>query len=300
MKGIKKWLLFALFFLFFCGFTGLLVYPLISQINASQEAEQSQVEYIEFVTESRDDTEFDEILDAAQRYNEVLCGTGTQSDTALLEAYSSLLDPIGNGTMGYIEIPVIDVVQPIRHGETPENMNDGVIHIYGTSLPVGGESTHTVLSGHTGMPGNKMFSDLTLLQIGDKFYLDILGQRLIYQVDAINVVDPYDTSLLQIVDGKDYCTLYTCTPYGVNSHRLLVRGERVGTEPLKKEEQTTRNDGESESTQPTEQEERRNVDSVWEREYKKAVVLGLAISIVAAIVSFVFCKVRKKLLERRR
>jgi sortase A len=130
-------------------------------------------------------------------------------------------------TMGYITIPKIDVKLPIYHGTSQDVLEKGVGHLEGSSMPVGGEGTHCVLTGHTGMQNAKLFTDLTELEEGDTFYLHILGRVLAYQVDRITVVEPNELDDLKRVDGEDYCTLVTCTPYGVNSHRLLVRGKRI-------------------------------------------------------------------------
>ena len=144
------------------------------------------------------------------------------------EGYEDILD-FGNGVMGAVEIPGIQVNLPIYHGISEEVLAKGVGHMPGSALPIGGEGNHTVLTGHTGLPSAKLFTDLTKVKEGDLFYLRVLGETLIYRVDQVKVVLPTDGSDLEPQAGKDYCTLLTCTPYGVNSHRLLVRGER--TEP---------------------------------------------------------------------
>lgn len=133
----------------------------------------------------------------------------------------------GSGVMGYVEIPGIDVSLPIYHGTSEEVLQVAVGHIEGSSLPVGGESTHCVISGHRGLPSARLFTDLDQLAEGDIFTLRVLDETLTYEVDQIHVVEPDDITLLEIVEGEDLCTLVTCTPYGVNSHRLLVRGHRV-------------------------------------------------------------------------
>lgn len=141
--------------------------------------------------------------------------------------YSNLLNPLGNSIMGYIAIKAIGVKLPIYHGTDDAILQVGVGHVEGSSLPVGGASSHCILSGHSGLPSTKLFTNLNKLKQGDIFKLTILDQVLIYQVDKITVVEPTDTKDLKIVDGRDYCTLVTCTPYGINSHRLLVRGVRI-------------------------------------------------------------------------
>ncbi len=193
--------------------------------------------------------------------------------------YAHQLNITGSGIMGYVEIPSIAVTLPIYHGTADATLEKGVGHLLGSSLPVGGLGTHAVLTGHSGMASQKMFSDLEQLKTGDVFYLDVLGERLAYQVDDIHVVQPYDTSLLEIVPGEDYCTLVTCTPYGVNTHRLLVRGSRIpweGTE--EKVDETVK-------AEPHE--------STWEREYLKGICIAIGIVVVVGIVALAVWLVRR-------
>jgi sortase A len=169
------------------------------------------------------------MLAEAEAYNEKLSGLTTpieMSDEAL-EEYNKLLDVTGTGIMGYIEIDKIDCKLPIYHTADDEVMQLGAGHLEGTSLPVGGESTHSVICGHRGLPSSKLFTDLDQMEVGDNFVIHILNETLTYEVDQILVVDPDDTSALGIEEGKDLVTLFTCTPYGINTHRLLVRGHRV-------------------------------------------------------------------------
>ncbi len=168
--------------------------------------------------------------------------------------YDSLLNLGGNGIMGYIEIPCIQVNLPIYHGTDTETLERGVGHLLGSSLPVGGSGTHAVLSGHSGMAGQKMFTDLLQMKTGDIFYLHVLGETLAYEVDSLNTVLPHDTSLLGITGGSDLCTLITCTPIAVNSHRLLVTGHRIPFEAAK------------EMVEEAQQEDT-EVESTWEQEY---------------------------------
>lgn len=144
-----------------------------------------------------------------------------------LDEYYKALSVGGQNMMGYIKIPKISISIPIYHDATEAQLQKGIGHLKGTSMPIGGKGTHCVLSGHTGIPGNQLFTDLDKLEIGDKFYLHVLDEVLAYRVDEINVVEPDDVSKLQIDPDEDYCTLLTCTPYGINSHRLLVRGVRT-------------------------------------------------------------------------
>lgn len=169
------------------------------------------------------------ILDAASQYNARLAQTGMkwQMSAADEKEYESLLNADGSGIMGYINIPKIDVELPIYHGTDDAVLQTSIGHLSGTSLPVGGPSTHCVLSGHRGLPSAKLFTDLDQMKEGDTFTLTILNETLTYQVDQIRIVEPTDLSDLQIVDGQDLCTLVTCTPYGINTHRLLVRGHRI-------------------------------------------------------------------------
>lgn len=139
----------------------------------------------------------------------------------------SLLNSNGDGVMGYIQIPRIDVKLPIYHTTSEKVLQKGVGHLQGTSLPIGGKSTHAALSGHRGLPSSNLFTDLDLLEIGDIFYMEVLGNTSAYKIDQIKIVLPTETKDLEIVDGKDYVTLITCTPYSVNTHRLLVRGIRI-------------------------------------------------------------------------
>lgn len=188
--------------------------------------------------------------------------------------YDRLLNITGNGIMGYVEIPVISVNLPIYHGTGTDSLERGVGHLLGSSLPVGGESTHAVLTGHSGMATCKMFTDLEQLKEGDVFYLHTLGETLAYQVTELNTVLPHETELLAVVPGEDYCTLVTCVPYAVNSHRLLVRGERIPYEEAEElvEEITI-------EELPT---------SHWEEKYLEGIFYGIgAASVVsAAIIAF--------------
>ena len=154
--------------------------------------------------------------------------------TALTEDYNSALNASGDGVMGYIDIDKIQVKLPIYHGVSDGVLSHAVGHIEGSSLPVGGESTHCVLSAHRGLPSAKLFTDLDKLEIGDTFRITVLDRAMIYEVDQIKTVLPTDVGDLLITEGADYCTLITCTPYGINTHRLLIRGHRVSSEDLRK------------------------------------------------------------------
>ena len=212
---------------------GLTLYPVISNYANQKYASQIHTAYQE-VMEQIDDSALREAKEQAEIYNHSLIPGASTQDAysqeglkAASQDYNSQLDVAGNGIMGYVEIPKISVNLPIYHGTENDSLERGIGHLLGSSLPVGGESTHTILSGHSGMASQKMFTDLEQLTAGDVFYLHVLNETLAYQVVELNTVLPYDTSLLGIVPGEDLCTLVTCTPYGVNTHRLLVRGSRI-------------------------------------------------------------------------
>jgi sortase A len=150
-------------------------------------------------------------------------------DYTEVPGYYDTLSVMDNGMIGYLEIDRISVELPIYHGTSDAVLNKGVGHLEGSSLPVGGENTHCVMSAHRGLPSSKLFTDLDRMEIGDTFRIVVLDQILTYQVDFIKIIEPTDVEDLQIIDGGDYCTLFTCTPYGINTHRLLVRGVRIET-----------------------------------------------------------------------
>lgn len=206
----------------------LLLYPTVSDWWNSLHQTRAISSYIEAVADIDNET-YAEIWSQAEAYNEALAQTGvnwTMSDEEL-EEYEGLLSVSSSGVMGYLEIPSIDVYLPIYHGTSSAVLQTGVGHLEGTSLPVGGPSTHTVISGHRGLPSAKLLTDLDKLELGDTFVLHVLDETLTYEVDQILIVEPDDLSALTIEEGQDYCTLVTCTPYGINTHRLLVRGHRV-------------------------------------------------------------------------
>ena len=210
---------------------GIILYPLIANYLSEKNRSLIETQYTEAI-EQMDTTELDAARAAARTYNETLLTVPEKPFTkdALIkasESYDTLLNVRGDGIMGYVEIPAIGVNLPIYHGTEESTLDRGVGHLLGSSLPVGGTATHCVLTGHSGLAGQKMFSDLNLLKEGDIFFLRVLGQKLAYKVCEINTVLPEDTGKLTIDAGRDLCTLVTCTPYGVNSHRLLIRGERT-------------------------------------------------------------------------
>ena len=221
---MKRWLLAAA-----CGIAalGLMLYPLVGELLS--EKYHSDIETVYTATiENTDDTELTAQRQAAEQYNAMLSGQAAITEggaSAPPLAYAEQLT-VG-GVICYIDIPKINVYLPVQHGTGAETLEKSVGHVVGTSLPVGGSSTHAVLSAHSGMASSKLFSDIDQLTEGDTFYIHVLGDTLAYKVDTIHTVLPTDTSLLQIEDGKDLVTLVTCTPFGVNTHRLLVRGHRV-------------------------------------------------------------------------
>lgn len=267
------------------------LYPIISNYVNEKYASEIHTAYEEIIQQA-DNSALLEAKKQAIAYNETITpGTAGEaySQAALLDAskdYESLLNIAGNGTMGYVEIPKISVNLPIYHGTGNDSLERGVGHLLGSSLPVGGESTHAILTGHSGMATQKMFTDLEQLAVGDVFYLHILDETLAYQVDSIKTVLPYDTSLLGIVSGKDYCTLVTCTPYGVNTHRLLVRGTRI---PYEKAEVIV---------EETAQEEQPR--SSWEEKYLLGLFLGVLAVLILFLAAVIVMRLRRKYVARRK
>lgn len=206
----------------------LLLYPGFSDYWNSMRQTQVITSYAEDVANLGRE-EYAEILNSARAYNDslLLRSNRYKLDDAQKESYNRQLNLTGNGVMGFIEIPGIEVYLPIYHGTEEEVLHVAVGHLDWTSLPTGGESTHSVFSGHRGLPSARLFTDLDKMVVGDHFVLNVLDQVLTYEVDQIRIVEPDETEDLLIQEGKDLCTLVTCTPYGVNSHRLLVRGHRV-------------------------------------------------------------------------
>ena len=225
---MKRWLLAAA-----CGIAalGLMLYPLVGELLSERYHSDVETTYTAAIADT-DDAELTAQREAAQQYNAMLSGAATITEggaSAPPLAYAQQLT-VG-GVMAYVDIPKIGAYLPVQHGTDADTLERAVGHVVGTSLPVGGSSTHVVLSAHSGMASSKLFSDIDRLAEDDTFYIHVLGDTLAYKVDAINTVLPTDTSLLQIEDGKDQVTLVTCTPFGVNTHRLLVRGHRVPYTP---------------------------------------------------------------------
>lgn len=206
----------------------LLLYPSFSDYWNSLHQSKAIASYAAQVVEINND-EYEYMLEDARVYNQTLVDNEKRyimSEEEYAE-YTNLLNVGGTGILGYIEIPSIEVSLPIYHGVDEAVLQIAVGHIEGTSLPIGGESTHSVLSGHRGLPSAKLFTDLDQMVVGDLFVIRVLDETFTYEVDQIRIVEPHNLSELEIEKGKDLCTLVTCTPYGINTHRLLVRGHRV-------------------------------------------------------------------------
>ena len=268
---MKRWLLAAA-----CGVValGLLLYPLVGELLSEKYHSDVETSYIAAI-EDTDDAELTAQRQAAEQYNAMLANATISEGGASAPplAYADQLT-VG-GVMAYVDIPKINVYLPVQHGTGAETLEKSVGHVVGTSLPVGGSSTHAVLSAHSGMASAKLFSDIDQLEKGDTFYIHVLGEVLAYEVDNINTVLPTDTSLLQIEDGKDLVTLVTCTPFGINTHRLLVRGHRVPYTP----EQASAA-------------EEKPVASSWTQHYLTGLAIGLGAVAVVGGAYFLVRRVR--------
>lgn len=252
---------------------GITLYPIISNYVNQKYASKIYTEYEEMI-QNVDDTSLKDARRLAEQYNNALAPVSAYEQESLSEAsqnYDTLLNMGGNGIMGYVEIPSIQVNLPIYHGTDSETLERGIGHLLGSSLPIGGASTHSVLSGHSGLAGQKMFTDLLQVKEGEVFYLHVLGETLAYQVVSLNTVLPYDTSLLGITPDADLCTLITCTPLAVNTHRLLVTGERIPYES-------------AQEIQAEMQQESTEVESAWEQEYLHGLYTALAIVLLLMII----------------
>lgn len=237
----KKWmsrLMTLLIVVVFVAGLSFLLYPTASNLWNQAHQSRAIATYTEQV-EKLDDSSNKEMLKAARKYNKELLKKADHWKLSKKDKkkYESLLDVSGTGIMGYIEIPKIDCSLPVYHGTDEGALQIAIGHLEGSSLPVGGKSSHCVLSGHRGLPSARLFTDLDQMEEGDTFILNILGHKLAYEVDQIKVVLPEEMSDLEIQEGKDLCTLVTCTPYGINTHRLLVRGHRVKYVETKVQEQ---------------------------------------------------------------
>ena len=242
----------------------LLIFPWVSRIINNKYHSDVETTYTAAVA-GTDDAELTAQRQVAEQYNAMLANATISEGGASAPPLAYAEQLTVGGVMAYVDIPQIGVYLPVQHGTGAETLEKSVGHVVGTSLPVGGSSTHAVLSAHSGMASAKLFSDIDQLEKGDVFYIHVLGDTLAYEVDSINTVLPTDTSLLQIEDGKDYVTLVTCTPFGINTHRLLVRGHRVPYTP----EQEVAAAGE------------KTAASSWTQHYLTGLSIGLGVVVVA-------------------
>ena len=268
---MKRWLLAAV-----CGVValGLLLYPLAGELLNEKYHSDVETTYTATI-EDTDKTELTAQREAAEQYNAMLSGATITGGGASAPPLAYARQLTVGGVMAYVDIPKINVYLPVQHGTDADTLEKSVGHVAGTSLPVGGSSTHAVLSAHSGMASSKLFSDIDQLTEGDVFYIHVLGEVLAYEVDAIHTVLPTDTRLLQIEEGKDYVTLVTCTPFGVNTHRLLVRGHRVPYTP----------------EQEAEAAETQKAASSWTRHYLTGLAIGIG---AAAVVGGGYFLIRRK------
>ena len=266
---------------------GAAAYPLIASINNEHAQSLVQVEYEEKL-EQLDTSEIDAALAAAREYNKTISTVQIEDVDKIkadLPPYEDLLNLANNGIMGYIEIPTINIDLPIYHGTTGAAMEKGAGHMEGTSLPVGGIGTHAVISAHSGMASAKLFTDLDKLKLGDMFFITVCNQKLAYEVDNIAVVEPTDIDLIRIDTQQDYVTLLTCTPYGVNTHRLLVRGHRVDM---------------AEEAIAEVEEKAEPAASTWIEKYEQGILIGVAIFLGLLLIALLvyFIKRRKDKKEK--
>ena len=269
---MKRWLLVATFGVVALG---LLLYPLVGELLSEKYHSDVETTYTAVIADT-DDAELTAQREAAEQYNAMLSGATITEGGASAPPLAYAQQLTVGGVMAYVDIPKIGVYLPVQHGTDADTLERAVGHVVGTSLPVGGGSTHAVLSAHSGLTSSKLFSDIDQLAEGDVFYIHVLGEVLAYKVDTINTVLPTDTSLLQIEDGKDLVTLVTCTPFGVNTHRLIVRGYRVPYVP------------EQEATAAAE----KPAESSWTRHYLTGLTIGLG---AAAVVGGAYFLVRGRM-----
>ena len=264
MSKRKNTIIIICFILVILLGAGAATYPLIASINNERTQSLVQTEYEEKL-QQLDTSEIDAALAAAREYNKTISTVQIEDVDKIkadLPPYEDLLNLANNGIMGYIMIPAINIDLPIYHGTTGAAMEKGAGHMEGTSLPVGGIGTHAVISAHSGMASAKLFTDLDKLKLGDMFFITVCNQKLAYEVDNIAVVEPTDIDLIRIDTQQDYVTLLTCTPYGVNTHRLLVRGHRVEM---------------AEEAIAEVEEKAEPAASTWIEKYEQGILIGVAI-----------------------
>ena len=271
---------------FICGLV-ISLYPLVSNMYAKR----SQINVISDYQSEIDNSSEEKLAqekELALTYNRKLNKTVILSDpfdpnaiSMADEQYYEILNFTDDGVMGYIKIPCIDVNLPIYHGTDQEHMLKGVGHLVGTSLPVGGVDSHAVLSAHSGLSTADLFTNLVDLEEGDLFYIYVLDEILAYEVDNIKVVEPTETDDLRIVKGEDYVTLVTCTPFGINIHRLLVRGHRVEDDPDDEKKEADKSNSD-----------------VWFEEYIKSIISGIGVIVVILVIVFVTKRITRKVRKR--
>lgn len=286
-KKLNLLLLLAPVLLFSAG-AGIFLYPAISNYLA----ERQQTEVIHTYQAKVDEMEqakLDEAWQEAVEYNENLAGDPVHdpfvmgSGYVLPDNYEDVLNINGDGVMGYVEIPKIDVYLPIYHGTSEEVLEEGAGHLEMTALPIGGENRHPVISAHRGLPSAELFTRLDEMEIGDEFYIHVLDETLAYEVDQIEVILPEELSLLQPEEDRDLLTLLTCTPYAVNTHRLLVRGTRVPYVESAVQDHV----------------DRARADRSWLEEYIHAIVLGVLLLIILGTAAFLIWRRKRKKAGRR-
>ena len=285
MSKRKNTIIIICFILVILLGAGAAAYPLIASINNERTQSLVQTEYEEKL-QQLDTSEIDAALAAAREYNKTISTVQIEDIDKLkaeLPPYEDLLNLANNGIMGYIEIPAINIDLPIYHGTTGAAMEKGAGHMEGTSLPVGGIGTHAVISAHSGMASAKLFTDLDKLELGDMFIITVCNEKLAYEVDNIAVVEPTDIDLIRVDTQQDYVTLLTCTPYGVNTHRLLVRGHRVDM---------------AEEAISEVEEKAEPAASTWMERYEQGILIGIAIFLglllIASLVYFIKRRKDKK------
>ena len=258
----------------------LLFYPFTSNYLFEKSA-GSTVESYQEKAAGMDQAIIKKVMDEAKQYNGELMRSSVQLTDPFMVHYNRILNIDGSSIMGYLKIPCISINLPIYHGTSGTVLEHGIGHLATSSFPIGGKDTHAVLTGHTGLSSAKIFTDLTEMKKGDFFFIHVLDKKLAYSVDQITVVEPQDTKKLQIMEGKDHVTLVTCTPYGVNDKRLLVRGVRTAYHAKEEEIRA------------------RNHHSQWMEVYKRAIFAGLLIICVLIAARKVYEKMKRKSGERR-
>lgn len=286
----------AIAVLCFIAAVGIILYPAVSNYVNAKYRSEIRTNYEEDMAQT-DNTELEALHERAIAYNISIAPGAVSSETysqeslrSAAESYDEQLSVAATGIMGYVDIPSIHVYLPIYHGTDSETLENGIGHLLGSSLPVGGETTHAVLTGHSGMASQSMFTDLHQLQEGDVFYLHVLTETLAYKVTQIYTVLPHDTSFLEIEKGKDLCTLVTCTPVGINTHRLLVRGNRI---PY-----TEAENAQSASSDTTISVEPSSAS--WQEQYLLGIVWGLAGTVSVSLIVITLVKLKNRKRKKRR